>query len=362
MMVPLNSLNDAWLIGMAAVALLGAGSFIGLLHLRRSRRQSVAWKRTTAFGLSIWMAGAMMVLIELGVALFCDRTDSFSKTKISRRWYELHVRTNVQGYRDEHPLDRPLKPGQKRIVFVGDSFTFGHGVEVAERFSDRIAARLEQDAPGRFRVANAALPGLDCRGLVDQIVPEILQPSVRPDILVYTFVPNDIEFFDERTADFYRTLSNDDPTCPLLRESYFLNLMYYRVRQLGRATAPDYYGYLKDSYTGPPWERMEAKLRELVSICRAKGVDLRIVVFPFLQSVGDANDPFAPAYEKMVAFCNEAGIPVLDLRSPLNDLRERGGALAVNRFDAHPGPQAHKTAADAIEESLLDDLIQPSTP
>lgn len=354
-MVPLSSLPDSYLLGLALWCGGGVLALIGLLKMRRRWRGRPGRQKALAATLGLGFCLAVLTLIEIGFALFYDTTDSFKKTAVSERWYDLHVRTNAAGFRDEHPLDRTAKPGQRRIVFVGDSFTFGHGVEVSDRFSDRIALALEQRSPGKDVVSNASLPGLSARELVDALVPQVLNTGSRTDVLVYTFVPNDIETFDERTGEFYQSLASNDPQWFPFRGTYFFNLLYYRFQQIARPSARGYYGYLAESYDGVPWQRMESKLDELVALCRSRRVELRIVAFPFLQNLG-SDDPFLKAQERIVEFCRTRDIPCVDLRPVLaKEVVEHGGSLVVNRWDAHPNARCHAIAAEAILGTILKD-------
>jgi hypothetical protein len=66
--------------------------------------------------------------------------------------------------------------------------------------------------------------------------------------------------------------------------------------------------------------------------------------------------PFLNAHRQIVAWCDAAGVEVLDLEPVF---RERAGDdLTVNRFDAHPNEKAHRIAADAICDHLLADLLE----
>lgn len=354
-MVPLSSFTDSYLAGLAAWCAAGAALLVFALKLRRRWRGRTRLQKCVAAFLGLWFCLAMLTAAEVGFALFYDQTDSFKKTAVSERWYDLHVKTNAEGFRDGQPLNRPVKAGQKRIVFVGDSFTFGHGVEVEDRFSDRIARTLEDREPGKYVVSNASLPGLSARELVDALVPQVLNSGTRTDVLIYTFVPNDIETFDERTGEFYRSLATSDPTWFPFKGTYLFNLLYYRFQQVARPAARGYYGYLAESYDGEPWRRLEAKLDELVALCRARRVDLRIVAFPFLQNLG-RDDPFVKAQERIVEFCRTRDVPCVDLRPALEkDLADHGGSLVVNRSDAHPNARCHAVAAETILETVLKD-------
>jgi hypothetical protein len=355
-MTPFFFLSTGYLLGMATWLALGLVVLIVGLKLRRRWKREPKKLRFVSGLLSLWFLLAGLTGVELYFALFYDQTDSFSTTNVSQRWYHMHVEVNNAGFRDPRPLTPSLPEGVRRIAFVGDSFTFGHGVaDVADRFSDQIAVRLEAERPGRFAVSNLSLPGLDTRGLVDGLLPEWIAEGIALDVFVYVFVLNDIEYFDERTADFYQQLAQDPPGFFLLRDTYFFNLLYSRLSQLKKGGgAPDYYSYLEDSYTGPPWDRLERKLDQMRSVCAARGIDLRLAVFPFLHNLGP-DYPFAEAHRRLTEYCRRHEIPVVDLAPVLEPHRDQG--LTVNRYDAHPNERAHRLAADAIYEHLLGDLI-----
>src|SRR5690349_12337825 len=56
--------------------------------------------------------------------------------------------------------ERPLSAlSRRRILFIGDSFTFGWGVENRDRFSDKIQAALPAGPDGGISTVNAGHPG-----------------------------------------------------------------------------------------------------------------------------------------------------------------------------------------------------------
>src|SRR5581483_11448056 len=206
----------AWIAG-----LLTAG--IVLMRVRRTRRRAGRSLRLVHALLASVLALAALTLPEVVFALGYDATDSFSQTNVSRRWFERYVHANRAGFRDDNELPRVREPGVTTIGFVGDSFTFGHGIRrVEDRFSDVVARGLEHKFPHRTRVFNAALQGLDIRGLTNELAPELIK-STPLDVLVYVFVPNDIEYLDERTARFYAAQQSSAPRFFLWRNTYFYN-------------------------------------------------------------------------------------------------------------------------------------------
>lgn len=332
----------AWLVALAV-----AGR--ALLKWRQTRRRAKQSLRGPHSGLAVWMILATLTAPELLCALFYDATDSFSQTNVSRRWFERHVNPNRAGYRDAIELPKSRRSGHQYVAFAGDSFTFGHGVrDVADRFSHRVGKALQKENVVTF---NVGLPGVDIRQLVNALLEEFDRDAVPIDALVYTFVPNDIEYLDERTAAFYQQRAGYDPSFFLWKNTYFYNLLYHRVMSAMRSDANNYYSYLAQSYRdGEPWDQFRRKLGQLDEWCRGRNARLQVVIFPFLTSLGET-DPFAPAYARLRDHCREHGIPCLDLTPTMTEhhVHER---LVVSQFDAHPNERAHALAAEAIAPAV----------
>lgn len=357
-------LSFDYLLGMGCwLAALAFGLVVVLAIKRRWGKKRPVISRLAMVGLSAWMFLAMLTLVELYFAVIYDQTDSFNMTNVSKHWFIRHIEPqkralefqNSQGtiYRDDHDFPEKLAEGQRHICFIGDSFTFGHGVpNVADRFSNRIGSDLERKSPGKFIVTNLADAGRDLYW-VERLLEELIDDKQPLQTVVYVMCLNDIETFDERTSELYDEIGSKAPQNFLLRDTYFLNLLYYRIQQARSQRVGGYYSFLQDSYDSLPWEKMRAKLEEIHKLCAENNVDFRVAIFPFLHNLGP-DYPFSAAHEHVVEFCQKADLKVLDLRPVLEPHVAEG--LTVNRFDAHPNARAHALVAEAIEDDLLGDL------
>jgi hypothetical protein len=81
-----------------------------------------------------------------------------------------------------------------RVAVVGDSFAWGHGVEVDERFSERMGAALGLEA----EVLNFGIGGFGTDQYLLKIETEVA--SFHPDVLVVAFFLNDIMDLDKDTG------------------------------------------------------------------------------------------------------------------------------------------------------------------
>ena len=94
--------------------------------------------------------------------------------------FQLIYRTNRHGLREVE-----VEPdGRARLLFLGDSQTFGEGVEVGRRFSDLVGQRL-----GVFSI-NAGVPGWGLHQMVDWFVLD--GHGLRPDFVVCAPIEGDL--------------------------------------------------------------------------------------------------------------------------------------------------------------------------
>lgn len=356
----LVSLGYAYLLGMLLWLLLGALAFWGLLkYRRRSRRlgKTLLWAN---LALSLWLFLALLTGVELYFALIFDATDSFNRSNVSRVWFKRHIDPEQKllelgnvgiTYRDDQVFPRPVPENRKHIGFVGDSFTFGHGVaDVSDRFTNRVREELASRFGEEYLVTNLSAPGTDLNW-ADALLHELVENEVRIDTLVYVFCPNDIEVYHKDFVKHIEELGQLEPKCPLLKHTYFLNLLYYRIQMSRQPAAREYYGYLADYYTGEPWERMRNQFEDVARFCTAHRIKFQVVIFPFLQTLAQES-PFDQARKVVRECCDELEVPVLDLHETLSAHAEE--TLTVSRFDAHPNARAHEIAAEAIVPFLLE--------
>ena len=356
-------LSDGYLIGMAVW--LTAGSASLMLLIRATRRLKTEDRRATVVKLAVscWILLASLTAVELYFALIHDTTDSFNMTNVSKKWFDMHVTPQERAlqfgggqgtvYRDDRPFPNTLKPGQHHICFVGDSFTFGQGMpHIADRFSNRLGAALEKEQPGKYIVSNLSRTGRELHW-IHKLLEQLFRKEYPIDTVVYVVCLNDIETFHKRHETYYIDLGSHSPEFFLFRDTYFFNMLYFRVRQFAVPDVRDYYSFVREYYSGEPWQRMKSKLDEVHALCEDNDVELRIVVFPFLHNLGP-DYPFHDAHRQFTEYCDDAGIRVLDLEPVLRVQNPK--QLTVNRFDAHPNELAHKLAAEAIRTKLFRDL------
>jgi lysophospholipase L1-like esterase len=355
-------LSDGYLIGMAAWLVILGGLFFAVLRLRQAQRAKGQSLLPANVGLSLCMLLAVMTAAELAFACFADFSDTFNITNVSKRWLALHIdhERNNEGFRDRQPFTKYVPPGKKRIMFLGDSFTIGHGIKrMEDRFSDRVAAWLEQKAPGKYAVANLGDPGLEASQVEALAAAVLLKEQADVSVLIYVYNLNDIEgYMAIEGQNPLEGIYTSQPSFFLFRDTYLLNWLYFRFLQF-RARNNTYFDRLAASYRTSAWDGLRAKLSQLHRECKEGHADFRMVIFPFLHNL-TGEDSFRDARARIADFCKAEKIPLLDLDPVFR--QHAGENLMVSRFDAHPNERAHAIAAEAMEKDLLSDLVRPTQP
>jgi hypothetical protein len=128
-----------------------------LLFIDRPRKKFASNFATVLLSLFV-----LFLLLE-ATFMFIPRSHSADYTLASRLWYKQYWQpVNSLGFRDREPdNDHPA------ILFVGDSFTAGHGIKsINDRFSDIVGKTLKNRVQ-QYNAINIGLPNLDTRSEYD---------------------------------------------------------------------------------------------------------------------------------------------------------------------------------------------------
>jgi len=302
---------------------------------------------------------AFLLIMEGFFGFFYDQPDAFGVLNTSKRWFKRHYRHNNLGFRDDKEYSLEKAQGRKKIVFIGDSFTAGHGISrIEDRFPNIVEKRLKE-VSADIEVYTMAVNGWDT---IDQVefLKDAVQKGLDADLIVLCFNMNDIGRTSlETNLDtylFYRVIEERLSQNWLLRNSYSVNFFY------GRAilpSVPEVAGNAVErratSYEGAEWEKVRGLLREFMLLCSRQGYELKVAILPL---IGDLTRGFGmeAAHKKVGDFFGENGIASVDLSKKLKGFRMKD--LVVNRFDSHPNEFAHKLIAEEIWEKLIRDEVQ----
>jgi len=110
--------------------------------------------------------------------------------------YRIEIRTNSLGLRDrEYPTLKPA--GAFRILMIGDSTTFGTGLQLEETVAKRAESLLQQGCPRPHEVINGGIPSYS--PLLEYLLLKHVGLGLGPDLVVLNFDMTDVR------DDFIRT-------------------------------------------------------------------------------------------------------------------------------------------------------------
>ena len=320
-----------------------------LLFVRRARRNKAppGWGRLVAGNALVLLCLVTAILLagETYFRFFYDTTDSLAFTRISERWVQRHWRVNTAGCRDNVEYSRALTPGKRRISFVGDSFTAGHGIkDVADRFPNRL-----RRAHPEWEIHVLATVGLDT-GSELAVMKKALARDYQIDQVVLVYCLNDIgDLLPPQANSSERVRQELDHGNWFVRNSYMVNLWYHHYWAAREPNLRDYFPFVREAYRGTTWQQQQERLKAFRDLIQAQGGHLAVVTFPFLHALGPSYE-YRAVHKQLDQLWLELGVPHLDLLPVFGGLPS--SQVTVNRYDAHPNERANRLAAEAIDQWL----------
>jgi hypothetical protein len=268
------------------------------------------------------------------------------------------VHVNSLGLRDhEYPSEVPL--GTRRTVALGDSQTFGNGLELKDTWPKQLERTLNNCNPETpWEVVNAGLPGSNTAH--QEMALNHLLKSLRFDSVVLGFYVNDLS-------------GGLGPPFPLDSHSTWSMRIIYALKRSavlmtlwqGRTLVPNLIHpsadllYEQHVLTGEPdaaveagWARVERSLTAMKARLDERNAQFVILVIPRRDQVSGAQ--VSEAYNYRIArIAKRHGIGLVD---PLRELRQeyvrRGDHLFVS-WDGHNGAYANAAIAATLTRRLL---------
>lgn len=384
-----------WLIVLSLF--FHTGCFFKLIEKNRRPKMRIIGGNLLIF---CCMLSVTALIGETYFRFLCVETDSFGVSLPARKWFALNTRLNSLGCRDEE-WSRQKPAGVYRIAFIGDSFTYGWGIErIEDRFPDRIEAmyhkknganaenRSNADSVARsdeshlalgqavapkhaasflvddiseirtrtapqvkilvppehrVEVLNVAMPGW---GTGDQLQPlKDMISAYGVDAVVLCYVPNDIEKLIPRTSEF-DPVRPPEMTWVNPSTSALLEYLFHRIVVPRMTTVVGYHDWLAKGFENDTvWQKHKKQLFEMAQVCGEHGVPFHVVLLPFIQTSG-TKYVAAKLHGTLHKILTTHGVAVTDMLPAIAD--QDPVSLVVSRFDAHPNERAHAMLADRM--------------
>ena len=266
------------------------------------------------------------------------------------RIFGAHIQTNDQGFRDRQAHIPPKQPGEYRIVVLGDSFTFGPGVEYDHLYTTLLGSRLARTHP-EVKVINLAVEGYNI--IQYEAVLEEVGLKLQPDLVLLAMFPvNDFEMDD---YDHHLALANGAQVhLPWYLSLYVYRAYLHRIPEIAskvllRAHPP--------APGGPDvgWERNVAALKQIHVLTATHQLPLTVALLPHTKGFATQEKIFARVEE----VCAAERLECLDLLQAFRGLGVHDGALVLNAIDSHPNDEYNRLMAGELAARLEPHLPAP---
>lgn len=270
----------------------------------------------------------------------------------------MEVSTNSAGMRDRNRL-RAREPSTFRIALLGDSVTFGYGVEVDDvyaRVLERMLNGSERMQGRRFEVLNFAVTGYSTRD--EAIVLEHKVISWDVDLAIIGYVWNDPEI------DPYQELHRYFHQPKWWQHSHLLRLVAKSKRKLDiiRYGGGNYVRYLH----GYPrkWQSVVDAFEDVRMTAEQASLPIVVLVFPEILKDSDwSGYPHRDLHAKIRSLAERNGFYVVDLYDDY--ATHEPVELRVSEADSHPNRLGHEIAASRLLDFITENqatLLDTSKP
>jgi lysophospholipase L1-like esterase len=333
------------------------------------------------------LAGSMMLLlissvIALGLAEYAFRTIKEVQWRISaKQWqHELYAmlpdspleyalypgvsrenripdtgqtwsyRINADGFRG---ADFDSESSRKRVLFVGDSYTFGWAVDEDEVLTEAVK-RVLVNPPYNVDIEayNLGVPGYNTFQeyyLLNQVI-----DRYAPALVVLGYVMNDAE--PQRNV----------PERPSVRYKYVNSwLLAFIKEQL------NYYVYagkpilhtginsnldnprLSVQENGPKWAEGHQAFEDMAALCNKREVPFLVVIFPSHNYAFDDRYPMRMIHEKVLKWADENGVRAVDM---LRHVQGKNYKEFRVEGDGHPNGRSFAETANVLAPIIYESL------
>lgn len=296
--------------------------------------------------------------------------------RFHRQDFDVIVEHGPGGFRRPDP-PLPEQPAA-RVLFLGDSFTWGWGVPQGQVFTDH----LQRALGNQIGVENR---GVNAFGTAQEylLLQETLAQQHYAKVAVM-FFNNDLAENIARTEhrpffelDGDRLVQQNPPLSPRLQNpidtfldahsrallffSYQFSVLQSRIRNYFHRDTTTLTGNEDMDYTTLPGYRITVRLlAEMNTLSERHGAQFFVVYVPSPSEMSGqpADDPYARAVHEMIAdVCRRANIPLIDLVPRFHEETMRGARL-IFAHDRHWNAAGHQLAAEIILDSPLFDGLR----
>lgn len=265
--------------------------------------------------------------------------------------YAVRFDFNAQGFREKEFTKK--EPGKKRIVIIGDSFTYGHGMDNSLSYPRVMEKLLREKCPGgNYEVLNLGV-GNTGIGWDYSITPIVLK-KLKPDILIYGYFLNDpmgkriqiSENINNKPNEGWLQMDRGQNYFSLgsrkRHRPYSFGMVEYLIRSImvSRKTLNEY----RDIHALQAWAPTRAAIESMNLSAKEQNCRFIMVLLPVIYKMKES--PFADVHKYIGTAMEKSNVEVVDCLPVLNKFDDK--MIYIHPRDMHPNALYHRTVAETI--------------
>jgi len=260
-------------------------------------------------------------------------------------WYKKYVSLNNEGFWD---YNYEYNSDKKTILVIGDSFSFGHGLN---NFKNTYAKQLEKlMSNDNYRVINLSKCGWDMSNAYDILLKKGIK--YKPQIVICQFYLNDIPANEYIKKLRYHSPFPKNIHNYLFNKSYFYNFIIFTYNYIKEILG------LKENFNQAQAElilnnsEQYQLFLELViktkNFCKEQNIDFIYILWPVITK---NYVKFSKAYKKIEEDLLKEKINVINLDNYFQERKDKNDLILSVR-DVHPSVKGHKLTSEIIFKYL----------
>lgn len=346
------------LLGLAGSALLLTGVLFPRVYARaqRYRVQIVALMGSLLVS-ALTVEAAIRGFDVLGISYYAESTryhlDKLPDTELYYKHRSNYIANyqgvscsfNELGLRDDQVSDPG--PSELRVLFVGDSVTFGWGVAQENTFVELTAQTLESRLARPVSAINGGCGSYNSEQELSFV--RRFLPTLAPNVVILTYVSNDAGSISGKFDPWGRTSLVGKSPPEIVQLLAWRSWTYRLASHTARyALAPSRSAQVA---RGPDWDVSFRAIGEIARACREGGA--KFVVFLWRLDRDALTDSILDRLEES---SRSESFLVADFGAVFQGLPRR--ELINSPVDSHPNEWAHQLAAEYIARTLVEgDLV-----
>ncbi len=307
-------------------------------------------KITSNLILVILASLAFLLLLELGIKKTHNNKDTYANTQ---EWQSKYVYRNSHGFRDkEYSYEKPEKVF--RILVLGDSQTFGHGIKkLKDTWPKKLEALMNRGFENpRFQIISLSGEGWNA----DTHLYELYRNGFKynPDMILLGFYQNDVPsptFFTCQNEDI--NFFTQSKSINWFRDNLEIyNFFEFRINRLMEKLnrKPKFTDCINKRFESRGWDMEEIYLDTILMSTQIRNIHFMMTTIPLMYKL-ESDYPLKKVHLKIKKYCDKKGIECLDLYDKgFKGLKT--DQLIVSKADRH----LNENATEIVAQTLFNRL------